>query len=83
MAIKLKRRENEPISLFLKRFSEKVKRSNLVTRYKESLFRRRAKGKRVIKKEALERKKFGKRLEYLRKIGKIREKQPYDQKNRR
>jgi len=74
MSIKIKRKEREPIGLFLKRFSEKIKRSGLLEKHKEGRFRDKPKGKRVLRKQILRRIKFREKIAYLRKIGKIKEK---------
>jgi len=72
MVIEVKRKENEPVSFFLKRFSEKVKRSNLIDRHKKGAHRDKPRGKRVRKQEALKREVYKKRIEYLKKTGKIK-----------
>jgi len=72
MVIEVKRKGNEPVSFFLKRFREKVKRSNLIDRCREGAHRGKLRGKRVRKQEALKREVYKNRIEYLKKTGKIK-----------
>ena len=72
MAIEIKRKGNEPVSFFLKRCREKVKRSNLIDKCRKRSHRDKSKGKRVRKQEALKREVYKNRIEYLKKVGKIK-----------
>lgn len=72
MSIEQKRKQNEPFNVFLRKFSEQVRRSGIIPRYKKGKFRVKPKSRNVQKASALERKKRGQKLSYLRKIGKIK-----------
>jgi len=72
MAIEGRRKPNEPVTLFLRRFSEQVKRSRVLDEFKKGRFHSKKVGQRVKRKNALERKNYKERMEYLRKIGEIK-----------
>lgn len=72
MSVESKRKQNEPLNVFLRRFSATVKRSGLITQYKKGRFYIKPKSRRLKKMSALERKKHAEKLVYLRKIGKIK-----------
>ena len=72
MAIERKRKQNEPINVFLRKFSEQVKRSGIVNGYKKGRFYVKSKSRRMQKLSALEKNKRSERLHYLKKIGKIK-----------
>ncbi len=72
MAIEAKRKQNEPLNVFLRRFSEQVKRRGIVNQYKKARFYIKPKSRGLKKMDALERKKHSERLIYLKKIGKVK-----------
>lgn len=69
--IEVKRGESEPTSSLIKRFTKKVKESSILVRARELRFKTRPKSNLKKKKEALKKIQFKKRLDYLRKLGKI------------
>jgi ribosomal protein S21 len=71
MAIELKRKQNESVNVFLRRFSDQVKRSGLINQFKNNRFRIKPKSKRLVKLSALQRIKESGRIDFLKKIGKM------------
>ncbi len=69
--LEVTRTENESSGSLIKRFTKKVKESSVLRRAKDLRFQSRPKSKLKTKKEALKKIKTQKRLEYLRKMGKI------------
>lgn len=72
MVIERKRNQNEPFNVFLRKFAEQVRRSGILPRYKKGRSRIKPKSRNIQKTNALERKKRGEKLKYLKKIGKIK-----------
>ncbi len=72
MAIEIKRKPNESLSVFLRRFSERVKRSGIINQYKRARFHLKPESRRLRKRAALRRNKDREKMGYLRKIGKIK-----------
>ncbi len=72
MAIEVKRKQREALNVFLRRFSERVKRSGVINQFKKARFRVKPKSKNLRRKSALERKRKGERMNFLKKIGKIK-----------
>lgn len=72
MSIEAKRKQNEPLNVFLRKFREQVKRSGLVNQYKKGRFYVKPKSRRLQKLSALERRKHKQKLFFLKKIGKIK-----------
>lgn len=72
MVIERKRKQNEPLNVFLRKFAEQVKRSGVINRYKKGRFHSRSKSRALKKMNALERKKRAEKMTYLKKIGKIK-----------
>lgn len=72
MTIEVKRKEKEtPISL-IRRFSRKMQQSSVLPKARSSRFNKRAKSDLQKKTDALKRIRKRKRVEYLRKLGKIK-----------
>jgi ribosomal protein S21 len=69
--IEVKRNENESTSNLIKRFTKKVKESSFLTRARGLRYKTRPKSELKTKQEALKKIKLGKKLDYLRKLGKI------------
>ncbi len=72
MAVESKRKQNEPLNVFLRKFSERVKRSGVINQYKKKRFYAKPKSKKLKKQGALLRKKRTEKMTFLRKIGKIK-----------
>jgi len=60
------------MSVFLRRFSEQVKRSGVVNQFKRGRFYAKPKSRGLKKTDALERKTHQEKLTYLKKVGKIK-----------
>ena len=72
MAIEVRRKQKEALNVFLRRFSEKVKRSGIINQSKKARFRVKLKSKNLRRKSALERNKKTERINFLKKVGKIK-----------
>jgi len=72
MAIEVKRKQKEALNVFLRRFSEKVKRSGIINDFKKSKFYSKPKSKNLKRKSALERKKKSEKMKFLKKVGKVK-----------
>jgi ribosomal protein S21 len=72
MAVESKRKQNEPLNVFLRRFTEQVKRSGVINEYKNKQFYTKEKSQELKKKNALQKKKRGEKLSFLRKAGKVK-----------
>lgn len=72
MSIEVRKKQNESVSVFLRRFSDQVKRSGVINQYKSGQFYVRDQSRRLKKLSALARKKQAERMAFLRKIGKIK-----------
>jgi len=69
MAIEIRRKQGEPQGIFLRRFSDRIRRSRIINQFKAARFYIKPKSRRMRKKAALERQRRKERFEYLRKIG--------------
>jgi len=72
MSIETKRKQNEPLNVFLRRFSEKVKRSGIINEYKDRKFYSSNKSSELKKRSALQKRKKSEKMNFLKKIGKIK-----------
>ncbi|MCH7759706.1 hypothetical protein IID20_05110 [Patescibacteria group bacterium] len=72
MAIEVKRKPNEPLNIFLRRFSERVKRSGVINQYKKGRFNVKEQSRNLKKASSLERKKHKEKMTFFKKIGKIK-----------
>lgn len=72
MPIEAKRKQNEPLNVFLRRFSEQIKRSGVINQYKKGRFFIKPISRRLEKRSSLERKKHREKIFFLKKIGKIK-----------
>lgn len=72
MTVESKRKQKEPLNVFLRRFSERVKHSGVINRYKKGRFYAKPKSKELRKQDALSRKKRTEKMIFLRKTGKIK-----------
>ena len=72
MSIESKRKQKEPLNVFLRRFADQVKRSGVINRYKKGKFYIQPKSRRLKKQSALQRKKQTERMTFLRKVGRIK-----------
>ncbi|MBL7053710.1 hypothetical protein ISS06_00710 [Patescibacteria group bacterium] len=72
MAIESKRKQNEPMNFFLKKFSDRVKRSGILNQKKKTKFLTKPLNKRARKENALKKKKTSEQLFYLKKTGRIK-----------
>lgn len=72
MVVEIKRKQNEPLNVFLRRFSEQMKRSGVINKYKEKNFYFKPKSKRLKKRSALVRKDRTEKMNFFKKIGKIK-----------
>lgn len=72
MAIEVKRKPNEPLNVFLRRFSERVKRSGVINQYKKGRFNVKSQSRNLKKTSSLERKKYKEKMTFFKKIGKIK-----------
>ena len=72
MSIELKRKPNESLNIFLRRFSERVKRSGVLDQSKRGQFYTKPQSKLLRRASALQRKADREKMEYLRKLGKIK-----------
>ncbi|MCF7907097.1 hypothetical protein K9K85_02340 [Patescibacteria group bacterium] len=72
MAIEVKRKQKEALNVFLRRFSERVKRSGIINDFKKSKFYLKPKSKNLKRKSALERKKKSEKMKFLKKVGKAK-----------
>jgi len=71
MAVEVKRKANENTYSLLRRFSDKVKKGRVLTLTKGNMYHAKKRNARQIKKDALRRKEYRAKREYLIKIGKI------------
>jgi len=71
MAIEVKRREKESLQSLLKRFTRAVKRSGILIKARERMFKDRNLSKEKKKREALRRELMRRYYERLKKLGKI------------
>jgi len=72
MTIETKRKQNEPLNVFLRRFSEKVKRSGIINEYKDRQFYSSDQSDKLKRRSALQRKKKSEKMNFMKKIGKIK-----------
>jgi len=72
MVIEIKRKQNEPLNVFLRRFSEQIKRSGVINDFKEKKFFTKARSKRLQKASALMKKERTGKMNFFKKIGKIK-----------
>ena len=72
MAIEVKRKQREALNVFLRRFSERVKRSGVINQFKKARFRVKPKSKNLRRKSALERNKKTERINFLKKTGRMK-----------
>ncbi len=70
MAIEVRRKQKEALNVFLRRFSEKVKRSGIINQSKKARFYVKPKSKNLRRKSALEKNKKTERINFLKKVGK-------------
>jgi ribosomal protein S21 len=71
MAIEVKRREKESLQSLLKRFTRAVKRSGILIKAREKMFKDRNLSKEKKKRKALRRELMRRYYERLKKLGKI------------
>lgn len=69
--IEVKRSESESTGSLIKRFTRKIKESRLLAQARNLRFKNRPKSNLKKKKDALKKIRLRKRLDYLRKLGKI------------
>ncbi len=69
--IEVRKSENESSGGLIKRFTKRVKESSLLSKARELRFNKRPKSSLKVKREALKKIQTQKRLDYLRKLGKI------------
>ncbi len=69
--IEIKKNENESTINLIRRFTKKVQVSGILKRVRQLQFRNRPKSELRKKEEAIKKAKTKKRLDYLRKLGKI------------
>ncbi len=69
--IEVKKGENESTISLIKRFTKKIKESEILISARNSRFRNRPKSNLRKKKEAIKRAELKKKMDYLRKLGKI------------
>ena len=72
MAIEIKRKQNEPLNVFLRRFSEKIKRSGIINLSKAKKFYSKDQSEKLKKRSALQRKAKAEKMDFLGKVGKIK-----------
>lgn len=73
MPVEVKRKSNENTYSLMNRFKDKVKKGRVLTLAKSSSYYQKEKSKRQQKKDALRRKNYREKRDYLIKIGKIEE----------
>lgn len=69
--IEIKKNENESTINLIRRFTKKVQGSGILKRVRQLQFRNRPKSELRKKEEAIKKAKTKKRMDYLRKLGKI------------
>jgi ribosomal protein S21 len=69
--IEIKKNENESTINLIRRFTKKVQGSGILKRVRQRQFRKRPKSELQKKEEAIKKTKIKKRMDYLRKLGKI------------
>ena len=69
--IEIKKNENESTINLIRRFTKKVQGSGILRRVRQLQFRNRPKSELRKKEEAIKKAKIKKRMDYLRKLGKI------------
>jgi len=69
--IEVKKNENESTIGLIKRFTKKIKESEILSLVRDSRFRNRPKSDLRKKKEAIKKAELKKKIDYLRKLGKI------------
>lgn len=72
MVLETKKKQNESLNVFLRRFTEKVKRSGIINEYKDKQFYTKDKSQQLKKKGALARKNKKEKLNFMKKAGKVK-----------
>lgn len=72
MVLETKKKQNESLNVFLRRFTEKVKRSGIINEYKDKQFYTKDKSQQLKKKSALARKNKKEKLNFMKKAGKVK-----------
>jgi len=72
MSVEAKRKQREPLNVFLRRFSEQVKRSGVINQHKKGKFYIKKKSQALKKEGALQRKKKTEKMTFLKKVGRIK-----------
>ena len=74
-SVEVKKRPNEPIGSLLRRFKDRLKRARAIEQVKKSRFREKPLTKREEKVRALRKVGVRRKEDYLRRIGKLEERQ--------
>jgi len=72
MSVEAKRKQREPLNVFLRRFSEQVKRSGVINQHKKCKFYIKPKSQKLKKESALQRKQRAEKMAFLKKVGRIK-----------
>jgi len=72
MSVEAKRKQREPLNVFLRRFSEQVKRSGVINQHKKNKFYIKKKSQTLKKESALQRRKRAEKMTFLKKVGRIK-----------
>lgn len=70
--LEVKKRENESSSAFLRRFKKQLQKSGLLMLVREKMYHKKPKSKFKIREAAAKRKETKQKMDYLRKIGKLK-----------
>jgi len=72
MSVEAKRKQREPLNVFLRRFSEQVKRSGVINQHKKGKFYIKEKSQKLKKESALQRKEKAEKMTFLKKVGRLK-----------
>ena len=73
--VEVRKKEHESIESLLRRFKRRLKQSRILIKVRKKMFYEPPKSKRKIREEARRREEIRKEKEYLRKLGKLDEKE--------
>lgn len=76
--VEVKRKPGESTESLVRRFTRRIRQSQVLIQIKETKFHRPPESKRLKKENALRRKKIREKKEYLRKIGSLEEQTNYN-----
>jgi len=73
--VEVRKKEHESVESLLRRFKRRLKQSRILIKVRGKMFYQPPKSKRLLREEARRRKKLREEKEYLRKLGRVEEKE--------